>query len=260
MTFGPQVRAVCLPTLSLSLILRVPNFSFSFTVLELTKAKSVLDMTDVSSLTFTKMVYIMGLESTDFAFKQPEVLQLIHAKDKVGKYDLLLAEQFYNEGALFLGHLYQIPMVTLSTFGFSNYMSSLVGVVTPWSYVAYTKKPYTDRMTLMERIDSVFNSLTEELMRTFWYYPAQNAILRKHFAKKFPNLPTIKQLERNISALLLNTYMPLKAPRPISINMIPVGGLHIQPTQPLPRDMQHFLDEAYHGAIYFSLGKSREFE
>lgn len=214
-------------------------------------------MTDVSSLTFTKMVYIMGLESTDFAFKQPQVLELIHAKDKVGKYDLLLAEQFYNEGALFLGHLYQIPMVTLSTFGFSNYMSSLVGVVTPWSYVAYTKKPYTDRMTLMERMDSVFNSLTEELMRTFWYYPAQNAILRKHFAKKFPNLPTIKQLERNISALLLNTYMPLKAPRPISINMIPVGGLHIQPTQPLPRDMQHFLDEAYHGAIYFSLGKSK---
>lgn len=212
-------------------------------------------MTDISTHMFIKMAYLMGVDSTDFAFEQPEVLKLIHAKDKEGKYDLLLAEQFFNEGALFLGHLYKIPIVTMSTFGFANYLSSLVGIVTPWSYVAHGWKPYTDRMSFTERIDSAYTSLYEEATRTFWYYPAQDAVLRKHFAKDFKNLPTIKQLERNISAILLNNHMPLEQPRPISFNMIPVGGLHIQPVKALSKDIQQFLDEATHGAIYFSLGR-----
>ncbi|KAH8371683.1 hypothetical protein KR093_008438, partial [Drosophila rubida] len=227
---------------------------FDIAVLEMTQAKTVLDMTDANTLTFIRMCYVMGLDSTEFAFEQPAVQQLIDAKDKVGKYDLLLAEQFFNEGALLLGHLYQIPTITVSTFGFANYMSPLVGIVTPWAHVPHGWKPYTDHMSLAERIDSIYTCALDELMRTFWYYPRQDAMLRKLFAHKIEALPTVKQLERNISAFLLNTYMPLEAPRPVSFNMIQVGGLHIQQPKPLPADMQQFLDEAKHGAIYFSLG------
>ncbi|XP_062134229.1 UDP-glycosyltransferase UGT5-like, partial [Drosophila sulfurigaster albostrigata] len=201
-----------------------------------------------------RMCYVMGLESTEFAFEQPEVLNLIDAKDKVGKYDLLLAEQFFNEGALFLGHLYQIPIVTIATFGFANYLSPLVGVMTPWSHVPHGWKPYTPHMTLLERIDSVYTCALEDIVRTIWHYPQQDALLQKHFAHKFDSVPSIKQLERNISAFLLNTYMPLEAPRPVSFNMIQVGGLHIQKPKALPTDMQKFLDESKHGVIYFSLG------
>lgn len=221
----------------------------------MTSAKSALDMTDVYTIPFLRVAYTMGLFSTNFAFEQKEVQDLINAKDKVGKYDLLLAEQFFNEGALILGHLYQIPIITVTTFGYANYLSSLTGIINPWSYVAHGWKPYTDRMSLTERIDSVFCSLAEEVMRKFWYYPAQNEIIQKHLSKQFKDLPTVKQLERNISVILLNSYMPLEAPRPTSFNMIPVGGLHIKPTKPLPTNIKKFLDDAKHGAIYFSLGK-----
>ncbi|KAH8261353.1 hypothetical protein KR044_007857, partial [Drosophila immigrans] len=232
----------------------IPPYNIWPTLLEITQAKSVFDMKDVSTLTYVRLCFVMGLESTEFAFKQPEVMKLIDEKDKVGKYDLLLAEQYYNEGALFLGHLYQIPIVTVSTLAIGNYLSGLVGTVTPWSHVPHGWKPYMDHMLLMERIDSVFTCAIEEIMRTFWYYPRQDAMMQQLFAHKFDSVPSIKQLERNISALLLNTYMPLEAPRPVSFNMIQVGGLHIQKPQPLPADMQKFLDEAKHGAIYFSLG------
>lgn len=36
--------------------------------------------------------------------------------------------------------------------------------------------------------------------------------------------------------------------------MIPIGGAHIKAAKPLPNEMKRFLDEAKHGAIYFSLG------
>ncbi|XP_034479892.1 UDP-glucuronosyltransferase 2C1 isoform X3 [Drosophila innubila] len=232
----------------------LPQYDIWSPILRMTQAKTIMDMSDIPTLKYIEVANVMGLETTDFAFEQPEVLKLIHANDKIGKYDLLLAEQFFNEGALFLGHLYQIPIVTITTFGFANYLSPLVGIVSPWSYVPHGWKPYTDRMSLMERIDNVYSCLGEEILRTFWYYPAQDAILKKHFAHKFDSLPSIKQLERNISALLLNSYMPLETPRPASFNMIPVGGLHIEKPKSLSKELQNFLDEAKHGAIYFSLG------
>lgn len=214
-----------------------------------------MELTDLSIFDFFRMVYTMGIHNTDFAFEQPEIQAVINEKNKMGKYDLLLSEQFFNEGALILGHLYQIPIVTLSMSGYANYLSQLVGIVSPWSYVPHKWMAYSDRMTLWERIGNAFVSGSEDLYREFKYYPKQDAILRKHFSHLLDRVPTIKELERNISAILLNTYLPLASPRPTSFNMIQVGGAHIEPAKELPKDLQEFLDEAVHGAIYFSLGE-----
>ncbi|XP_017087039.3 UDP-glucosyltransferase 2-like [Drosophila bipectinata] len=221
---------------------------------KMSNMNTVLEMSDVSKLTFLRMVNVLGPLSTDFAFEQPEIKALIDAQDKVGKYDLLLTEQFYNEGILILGHLYKIPVVTAMTYGGTNYISQLFGIVSPWSYVPHLYLPYSDRMSLWERTVNVFMSGTEDLLRRYSYYPEQDAVLKKHLSNKLERVPTINELERNISAVLLNGYMPLTSPRPLAYNMIPVGGLHIQPPKPLPEKIQKFLDGASNGAIYFSLG------
>nr|XP_016927408.2 UDP-glycosyltransferase UGT5-like [Drosophila suzukii] len=232
----------------------IPKYDFWPEIQELTNVNTPLEMTDLSTFTFLRVSNVMGIHSTDFAFEQPEIQAFINQKDKVGRYDLLLAEQFFNEGALILGHLYQIPIITVSTFGNANYLSQLFGIVSPWSYVPHVYMEYTDRMSLWERIGNVAISGAEDLTREFSYYPGQDAVLKKHFSKLLDRVPTIKELERNISAILLNTYMPLGSVRPMTYNMIPVGGLHIQPPKSLPDHLQNFLDEATHGAIYFSLG------
>ncbi|EDW58411.1 UDP-glycosyltransferase UGT5 [Drosophila virilis] len=232
----------------------LPQYDMWTDIKQMSNREIILDMADVSSLKFLRMLQVMGVHSTDFAFEQPEIQALINAEHKVGQYDLLLAEQFYNEGALILGHLYQIPVITVSTFGNTNYFSELVGIITPWSYSPHGFMTFTNRMSLSERLLNVFICGTEHLMRRFLYYPAHDEVLRKHFAKLLDVVPTTKQLERNISAILMNNYMPLEAPRPISFNQISVGGLHILPPKPLPQHLQKFLDEATHGAIYFSLG------
>ncbi|KAH8283702.1 hypothetical protein KR018_012601, partial [Drosophila ironensis] len=219
-----------------------------------TNIDSVMDMTDLSMVDFLQMVYAMGLHSTDFAFEQPELQAIINAKNKIGQYDLLLTEQFYNDGVLILAHIFQIPVVTISTSGFANFFSQIVGIVSPWAYVPHKWMPYSDHMNLWERLGNVIVSGSDDLYRELVYYPRQDAILRKHFSRLLDRVPTIKELQLNISAILLNTYPPLVSPRPTSFNMIQVGGLHIQPAKALPEDLQEFLDGATHGAIYFSLG------
>ncbi|KAH8254190.1 hypothetical protein KR032_008816, partial [Drosophila birchii] len=232
----------------------IPQYEVWPDIQKLANKDSVLEMTDVDNLTFLKIVNLLGVATTDFAFEQPGIQELINAKDKLGKYDLLLAEQFFNEGALILAHLYQIPVITIATFGFANYLSQLFGVVSPWSYVPHVYLPYTGQMTLWERIHNAAFSGYEDLLREFSYYPRQDAILQKHFSKSLERVPTIKELERNISAILLNSHVPLFSARPVSYNMIQCAGLHILPPKALPEDIKQFLDGAKHGAIYFSLG------
>uniref|UniRef100_A0A1A9WJX2 UDP-glucuronosyltransferase n=1 Tax=Glossina brevipalpis TaxID=37001 RepID=A0A1A9WJX2_9MUSC len=69
-------------------------------------------------------------------------------------------------------------------------------------------------------------------------------------------IPKISKMEKNISALLLNSYTPLTTIRPTIAGMVPVGGMHIYPPSPLPDDIRKFLDEAKDGVIYFSLGSN----
>ncbi|KAH8381958.1 hypothetical protein KR009_001161, partial [Drosophila setifemur] len=232
----------------------LPHFDTWAVISKLMKTTSAVDMVNLPRFTQMKLGQHIGIESTDFALGQPEVQNLIHAKDKAGKYDLLLVEQFYNEGALMLGHLYEIPVITIATFAYANYFSQVFGFIIPLSYVPSITLPYTDRMNLVERFGNVVFSAAEDIHREVSYYPAQDAILRKYFSKILPKVPTVKELERNISAILINSYMPMTSPRPLSSNMIPVGGLHIQPPKPMPGHIQNFLDDAEHGAVYFSLG------
>ncbi|XP_017081810.2 UDP-glycosyltransferase UGT5 [Drosophila eugracilis] len=232
----------------------LPHYDTWADISQIMKTKSALDMVDMPKLTHMRLAQHIGVKSTDFALAHSEVQELIHAKNKTGKFDLLLVEQFYNEGALMLGHLYQIPVITLSTFAYANYFSQIFGFINPLSYVPNVFLSCTDRMTLWERLENVVVTASEDIVREVSYYPAQDAVIRKHFANVIPEVPTVKELERNISLILLNSYMPLTTPRPMSLNMISVGGLHILPPKPLPEHIKNFLDEAEHGAIYFSLG------
>ena len=59
---------------------------------------------------------------------------------------------------------------------------------------------------------------------------------------------------KNVSLVLVNNHFSTSSIRPFAVNMIEVGGIHVQPVKPLPSDIQEFLDSATDGAILFSMG------
>lgn len=71
-------------------------------------------------------------------------------------------------------------------------------------------------------------------------------------------LPSLYDLEKQVSIILLNSHVSLTTPRPTVPGLIDVGGLHIKDPKPLPADIKQFLDNANHGAIFFSLGKCKK--
>ncbi|XP_049791726.1 UDP-glycosyltransferase UGT5-like [Schistocerca nitens] len=113
---------------------------------------------------------------------------------------------------------------------------------------------YTDHMNFWQRL---YNTYFVLRFLVFWQttvLPTQEAIMRQHFGAE---PPSVYEVERNYSLLLLAVHSSGHYPRPNVPNVIEVTGLHVQETtKPPPQDIKKFLDEAKHGVIYFNLGSN----
>lgn len=79
-----------------------------------------------------------------------------------------------------------------------------------------------------------------------------NERLRKRFGS---NLPDLRDLADNTSLIFVNQHFSFSGPRPLPVNVVEIGGIHIKQSQKsLPDDLQQLLDNAEHGVIYVSWG------
>lgn len=220
---------------------------------ESVKVDSIYELTDISiHRMLVDFLYSLGLETTEHAFSRDNVRQFL--RNDYSRFDLILAEQFYQEAFLMLAHKYRAPIVTVGTFGFAQYMGPMMGMMNMWSHVPHEFLPYTDRMSFWQRVYNSATSAYELLLRSIYYMPRQEAMALEHFSHLKGPLPKVADLERQVSVILLNSHAPLTSTRAKVPGLIQVGGLHIKEPKPLPSDLQKFLDDAHEGAIYFSLG------
>lgn len=141
----------------------------------------------------------------------------------------------------------------LGTYGNSDFFDHQMGLITPWSHVPNLLLNYDDNMNFIERCHNTFVSIMDWLIRQYMHLPYQADIAGKYFASLAP-LPSIDNLMKNVSLILVNTHRSVLSPRPAMPGIVNVGGAHIKPPKILPDDLKTFLDEAQHGVIYFSLG------
>jgi glucuronosyltransferase len=79
-----------------------------------------------------------------------------------------------------------------------------------------------------------------------------NERLRKRFGQGIPDL---RDLADSTSLIFVNQHFSFAGPRPLSVNVVEIGGIHIkQSRKSLPDDLQDLLDNAKNGVIYVSWG------
>ncbi|XP_039956474.1 UDP-glycosyltransferase UGT5-like [Bactrocera tryoni] len=234
-------------------ILIEPVYDFWSEIHSTFGGKTIYDMRNELDI-FLKMSMVLGLSTTEHALKQPKIQAIINAKETQGVYDLLLVEQFYQDAFLALAHVYNISVISAATFAQQTYMSEMFGIITPWSYVPHGYLPLTEHMSFFERVYNTYTALRTDLDREYRYFPKMDGLVQKYFGHLSIKFPSISEMNRNLSAILINNYTPLSIAGPTMDNMINVGGMHIYPPKALPTDIQQFLNGAEHGVIYFSLG------
>ncbi|XP_053693539.1 UDP-glycosyltransferase UGT5-like [Sabethes cyaneus] len=197
----------------------------------------------------------LGLATSRHGLESKNVQKFLNRGDL--HFDLIVSEQFFQDSWLMFAHKFRAPIVTISTYGYSDFMDRAMGLLTPWSCVPHMLLDYESGMNFFQRGYNVFLSSVDYLLREYYYMPEMNKMAKEFFGgleSKQGSLPSVQSLEKSISVILINSHPTLAKPRPTMITLVDIAGAHIRPTKPLPRDIKQFMDEAEHGVIYFSLG------
>uniref|UniRef100_A0A1B0DAR4 UDP-glucuronosyltransferase n=1 Tax=Phlebotomus papatasi TaxID=29031 RepID=A0A1B0DAR4_PHLPP len=192
------------------------------------------------------------INMTNLILTDPAVVDLMHKREK---YDVIIQEIFLAEALLGFGKHFNAPIIGFSTFGASKWSTDLNGSPSPPSYVPNVQLSFSDRMTFVERLINVVVTAAEGVYFGYYFHGKQVELYNKYFPDPKPSLEELKST--HMSLVFLNSHFSLNYPRPYLPNMIEIGGFHVnKKANPLPKDLQDFLDSAPNGVIYFSLGSN----
>lgn len=105
----------------------------------------------------------------------------------------------------------------------SSYGNVIVANPENLAFIPENLMEYTGDMTFWMRLYNVVYSFY--VREVFQYYTSsQNEVIKKHFG---PDAPDIRELERDIALIIVNSHLTTNEPKPITPAIIEVGGIHI---------------------------------
>ncbi|XP_017881557.1 UDP-glucuronosyltransferase 1-9-like [Ceratina calcarata] len=180
----------------------------------------------------------------------PAITQLISNNRS---FDAIIIEQLWYQCYYALVKHYNSPvLIGFLSVGNLPYVMDSVGnpddpILNP--DMAY---PFTNKMSLNERIWNIIYTTWTRIYYRYWHLPRAQEIVNKWM----PNV-SIQDIDRNFSLVILGNNHVFGYPKPLLPNVIEVHSLQImEKTELLPKDIEEFLNGAKHGAIYFSLGSN----
>ncbi|XP_023272928.1 UDP-glucuronosyltransferase 2A2-like [Seriola lalandi dorsalis] len=177
--------------------------------------------------------------------------ETIMRKLKEGNYDLLLADPIY-PGSDLVADILGIPLVFSLRFSLANNWERQCGQLpAPPSFVPGAMSKLTDKMDFSERVwNFLFYVLQDLLMdNMFW------TVLDKYYSEVKGTPTSACEMMGRADIWLIRTYWDFEFPRPFLPNFKYVGGIHCRPAEPLPEDMEEFVQSSGDaGIVVFTLG------
>ncbi|CAL1591065.1 unnamed protein product [Knipowitschia caucasica] len=166
------------------------------------------------------------------------------------KFDLVLWDPMSPCGDL-VARLLDLPLVASIRFSFGAVMERHCGQAPlPPSYVPSAPLPYDDKMTFSERTTSLLtNVLTSTVSIIFW-----KLTLDGFYSEILGQSTSVCETLGRADMWLIRTYWDIESPRPLPPNFRYVGGLHCKPANPLPEDLEEFVNSADAGVVVVTFG------
>lgn len=155
------------------------------------------------------------------------------------KWDLIFFTPLFNECLYGLIHKLNTTTILYTQTGVPTWIADNLGSPNPPSHTSSLLVGYEEKMTFGERVFNFGRTIFDWAVMNFYYFPAMESIYRD--ALNDPNLPGIKEIERNTSIVLMNSQISFANPRPFLPDLIEVGGLHLVPPKPVEPKVFNFL-------------------
>lgn len=192
----------------------------------------------------------------------PEIQELVRNPPTDPPYDLVLVEIFGAHCYAALGHVLKVPVVGVSSAVLYPWSNDMVANPENIGFVPNNLLAYPQHMNFWQRLWNFVHA-----MHNKWYFnyltTAQTEIIRRHLG---PEIPDIRELENNMSMVLVNSHISMNGIKPMTPAVIEVGGLHVQTDEmpedviKLPASLEKWMNESTDGFLYFSFGSMVKIE
>lgn len=165
------------------------------------------------------------------------------------QYDLVLTDPNLGGGLLLAKYL-NLPVV-LNARWVTSGEGHFVMAPSPLSYIPVPGSGLTDKMSFLQRVQNIFFHMIILYQQKFFLGPVYDALCEKLFEKRCD----INTLLQEADIWLFRTDFVFDFPRPTMPNIVYIGGFQCTPAQPLPSDLEEFVQSAgEHGVIVMTLG------
>ncbi|XP_034461802.1 UDP-glucuronosyltransferase 2C1-like isoform X1 [Hippoglossus hippoglossus] len=168
---------------------------------------------------------------------------------KDAQYDLVLTDPAVAPGVLLAKYL-KLPLV-LHVRWITSGDGQFAIAPSPLSYIPVPGSGLTDKMNFMQRIKNLLFYGIILFQHKFLVWPIYDVACSKHIEGECDIISMLQDAD----IWLFRSDFVFDFPRPTMPNVIYIGGFQCKPAQPLPADLEQFVQSAgKHGVIIMSLG------
>jgi len=198
--------------------------------------------------------YVSGLYSfLDVACRAVYKHEDMQALVKSGiLYDVALVDATFNDCFLPIASEVSKSIMFIGPSDMFNYLAWSMNVPFPFAYIPDFMRTPTPKMNFLEKMRNVYVQVYDLIYRNYVLFPRLDVILRE----EMPGLKSnIFEAQKRVSFYLINKHPAFDGSVPTMPYIKYIGGIHIQKTKPLPKDLESFANGSGDaGFIYVSFG------
>ncbi|XP_026811755.1 UDP-glucuronosyltransferase 2B2-like isoform X2 [Rhopalosiphum maidis] len=180
----------------------------------------------------------------DTIYKHPRMVDILKGTS-ARKFDLVITEPLVSECVAYMATVLRVPMIYVVPPPIVTYLERpLTGHVSNPAVVGHVLSGHGVPVTFAQRFANVVLTIYCSTLK--WYNERQ---LRLASPQPYDTMDLVKP-----SIIFTNTHFITEPARPLTPDVIQIGGIHLTLPEPIPKDILEFIDDAPHGVIYFTFG------
>uniref|UniRef100_A0A3B5LTY3 UDP-glucuronosyltransferase n=1 Tax=Xiphophorus couchianus TaxID=32473 RepID=A0A3B5LTY3_9TELE len=189
--------------------------------------------------------HLLWCDATIQIFQNPTLVKNL----KDSQYDLVLADPAMGPGPVLAKYL-KLPLV-LNVRWITSGEGHFILAPSPLSYIPVPGSGFTDKMDFIQRVKNFFFYSIIQFQEKFLVGPIYDNLCNKYIEGGCD----IVSLLQGADIWLFRSDFVFEFPRPTMPNVVYIGGFQCKPAQPLPADLEEFVQSAgEHGVIIMTLG------
>ncbi|KAJ3658313.1 hypothetical protein Zmor_010058 [Zophobas morio] len=168
--------------------------------------------------------------SCEYDFSSPTVQHFLENCNT--DFDVILTHVLSHDCFYSFARKFQAPIVGILPVKWVTWVDDYFGNPTHPAYVGNVVMDYGKRLWFFERVENFIIGIMHIWWHKNWIAERGHDIAKKYFGA---DVPPFQDFAMNMSLLLVYQHFSLNFPRPLVPGVVEVGGMHIGPTNDLPK-------------------------